>query len=435
MTARLCIELGLHHAETYKTKFGGGRERTAAIKLFWSVYVLDHRWSMGTGMSFALPDADIDSNLPTPEQSSPYLNTMIQYSQIGAQVWRSVSGADTSGGSNSSSSTDQAKYLDYQIQEWYRSIPDELRFVHPLLAGTDRQDADRRNQNSGRGMYRLRCLLYLRYNQMRIIIYRPILHSNQAISSHLHAASLAVDTSKDTIRILNHINQGGDIYRTQQTTWNHFLLTALAALALAVCHAPQTFADTCKEELYTALELVRGLSADSYVSKRLWRAIRNIRELAPRLNYNRPQQQMQELSSNGLYQQFQPDQQQQNEAQRSAAMVMAGLATGQPVDESAFFADNAQATADLDNNITRSDQSGQLVTSPNGMANELTYLFEAAGALNGNGTNNQWPNAFAGQDMQQARQNAMQAQSAGISGDGGWGQDNEELGRILRELY
>jgi len=36
------------------------------IKLFWSIYVLDRRWSFGTGMPFALQDADIDPLLPEP---------------------------------------------------------------------------------------------------------------------------------------------------------------------------------------------------------------------------------------------------------------------------------------------------------------------------------------------------------------------------------
>lgn len=64
LTARLCLELGLHRAETYQ-KISDEQDRTSALKLFWSVYVLDHRWSMGTGMSFALQDADLDENLPT----------------------------------------------------------------------------------------------------------------------------------------------------------------------------------------------------------------------------------------------------------------------------------------------------------------------------------------------------------------------------------
>lgn len=67
LTARLCIELGLHRQETYDTLFANNdQERESAIKLFWVVYVLDRRWSFGTGLSFAFQAADIDSSLPKP---------------------------------------------------------------------------------------------------------------------------------------------------------------------------------------------------------------------------------------------------------------------------------------------------------------------------------------------------------------------------------
>ena len=46
--------------------FPNEEERSWAIKLFWSIYVLDRRWSFGTGMPFALQDTDIDPQLPEP---------------------------------------------------------------------------------------------------------------------------------------------------------------------------------------------------------------------------------------------------------------------------------------------------------------------------------------------------------------------------------
>jgi hypothetical protein len=66
MAARQCLELGLHRRETYLTVFTDPEEQAAAIRTFWSVYVLDRRWSFGTGMPFALQDQDIDPNLPKP---------------------------------------------------------------------------------------------------------------------------------------------------------------------------------------------------------------------------------------------------------------------------------------------------------------------------------------------------------------------------------
>jgi len=66
LAARLSMELGLHRRETYNKLFVSDEERATAVKLFWSIYVLDRRWSFGTGMPFALQDADIDPLLPKP---------------------------------------------------------------------------------------------------------------------------------------------------------------------------------------------------------------------------------------------------------------------------------------------------------------------------------------------------------------------------------
>jgi hypothetical protein len=64
LTARLCIEQGLHRRETYDRM--DEEQRNIATLTFWSVYCLDRRWSFGTGMPFALQDSDIDPNLPKP---------------------------------------------------------------------------------------------------------------------------------------------------------------------------------------------------------------------------------------------------------------------------------------------------------------------------------------------------------------------------------
>ena len=59
LTARLCIELGLHRREAYDA-MAQKSTKDQAILIFWSIYVLYRRWSFGTGMPFALQDADID---------------------------------------------------------------------------------------------------------------------------------------------------------------------------------------------------------------------------------------------------------------------------------------------------------------------------------------------------------------------------------------
>lgn len=62
----MCVELGLHRRESLYKLVPNPVERASANKLFWSIYVLDRRWSFGTGLPFALQDADIDPSLPEP---------------------------------------------------------------------------------------------------------------------------------------------------------------------------------------------------------------------------------------------------------------------------------------------------------------------------------------------------------------------------------
>jgi hypothetical protein len=62
----MCIELGLHRRDSLYKIVTDPEERSSTVKLFWSIYVLDRRWSFGTGLPFALQDSDIDPNLPEP---------------------------------------------------------------------------------------------------------------------------------------------------------------------------------------------------------------------------------------------------------------------------------------------------------------------------------------------------------------------------------
>ncbi|KAK3115794.1 hypothetical protein LTR53_004525 [Teratosphaeriaceae sp. CCFEE 6253] len=397
LTARLCIELGLHRRETYDA-MQDESERAETILLFWSIYVLDRRWSFGTGMPFALQDADIDPQLPKPEDRSPYLTAMIQYSAIGSKVWRTVA-ATPSPSNGANLNADEMAYLDYQVIEWHRRIPPHLRFEHPAQAG---RLSTPLGPPASRAGNRLRILLYLRANQMRILIYRPVLHSATYIVAHREQAQTAVDVAKDTVRVLTHINQTSDLYRTQQVLFNAFLTSALAVLFLAVSHTPALFAENVREEFYMALELVRGFSKGSWIGRRLWKTIRVLKEVGPKLglqvkdpatasSVERPAS-----SSRGKTTE-------EMDPSRSAAVAMAGLA-GHNVDEMALFHGNGPAWAGAG--------AGSNV-SPEDMAEDLTSLFEAAGGLQQLGV---------GDDV-------------GADYGGQFGAGEEGLSAILKELF
>ncbi|KAL8771154.1 MAG: hypothetical protein Q9209_003325 [Squamulea sp. 1 TL-2023] len=392
LAARLSYEVGLHRNNILHRDFADHDERSWALKLFWSIFVLDRRWSFGTGLPFAIQDADIDPSLPEPDSSTPYLIAMVAYSRISSKVWRSIMGPV---GAGSEIEEETMNYLDYQLQDWQNQIPESLRFYHT------NNDSDAGAPS--RAQRRLQVLLYLRANQMRILIYRPVLHSATRIMENRRQAEKVVKVAKDTVQVLTRLNQTTDIYRTQQVCFNHFLVSALAALFLAVSHAPMEFNQTVRDEFYMAIDLVSGFSDQSYVSMRLWEMIKGLKEVGPRLGL---------VSRPALSEPIDPH--------SSAAVAMAGLA-GHRVDEMTAFP-VLQGHAAL----------GQGSMNGQQMSYELTNLFEAAGGYS-NGmmsANNQAINHGNGYAVGREEGNPT-ANGEGIGG----GQGNEQYPKMMQGLF
>ncbi|PYI20937.1 fungal-specific transcription factor domain protein [Aspergillus violaceofuscus CBS 115571] len=390
IAARMCLEMGLHRRDALAKLFPNEDQWPAIVKIFWSVYSLDRRWSFGTGLPFIIQDEDIDPNLPEPDASLLYLRCMISYNRISSKIWYSGLGSEGA----TDIRRDEIGYLDYQILQWYKQVPDGLKF-YPVDVPKHHH-----GESTSRGLRRLRILLYLRMNQLRILIYRPVLHSAVSIAEDKGHAQTVVDIAKDTIRVLTRLNGTSDIYRTQQITFNYFLVAALAVLFLAVCHAPNDFNRQVRDEFYMALELVSGFSTKSYVSKRLWKTIKGLRKIGERLGV--------------IVRPFGTD---SNDPHSSAAVAMAGLAGHQIEDLSVYGSVNG---------------AGELGNSPlNGlqMSHELTNLFEAVGGfgnfMNSGGASESL-NGFIGQDGE------IQNTGEGLSGVLG---DEGEWSRVIRDLF
>lgn len=266
---RMCLERGLHRRETLNHPATVAAGRNRVLRLFWSIYVLDMRWSFGTGMPFSLEDSDIDPWLPEPEEKTPYLRVMIRYSRIAAKAWKFISAFNNS----NEIKKDDVHYLDWQVQRWAQEMPDPLR-LDPNTG---------QSEDETRSIRRLRSVLHLRANQLRMLIHRPVLHTAAHIVRYQSESETVVDIAKDTIRFIARLNETSDIYQLQQVTFNWFLVSALAVLFLAVAQSPTQFGCHCKEEFYMALELVKGFSTRSYISRRLWKSIKSLRKLGPQL--------------------------------------------------------------------------------------------------------------------------------------------------------
>ncbi|KAL2131489.1 hypothetical protein VTI74DRAFT_4954 [Chaetomium olivicolor] len=270
--ARLCFELGLHRREGLQ-KIADPQTRRDALHTFWSAYVLDRRWSFSTGLPFVCHDDKIDPKLPYPE-GYPFLVAMIGYSRLAAKIWRLVDYFEPA--VIRELKPHDFEELDHEIMEWYQTVPEEIR-TGPL-------DSDTMPVPSGpHDLQRLRLWTRLRLNQVRIWLYTPVLHSATSIAENAPLARKVVDLAKQTIRLLARLNNETDLYRRMQVFYHQFLTSSIAVLFLASTHAPLHFSALCKDEFYLALDLVKEMSAKSFVSRRLWRTIRSLRGYATKL--------------------------------------------------------------------------------------------------------------------------------------------------------
>ncbi|TWU75999.1 hypothetical protein ED733_007071 [Metarhizium rileyi] len=342
---RLCLEVGIHQKRGLM-KIQDDTERRNALNSFWSAYVLDRRWAFGTGLPYSVQDDEIDPRLPLPDEY-PFLVAMITYSRIGAKVWRQVSHFGPILARELRQ--EEIDNLDQEILKWYETVPDEVKV----------RNWDKEKQMTSIPSYnlqRLRIWTYLRFNQIRIWLYTPILHSATSIMQHPGQAQRVVDLAKDTIQYLNHLNSTTNLYRRSQTFYHQFLASAIAVVFLASVHAPVRFSAVCREEFYLALDLVKDLSAKSWVSKRLWRTIKSLKDVAPRFGLN-------------------PE----DDAHSNAALGMIGLARGHldstPITQSPF--PNLA--------IPQSHQIPEQPVEQNGkkIQSELSRIFEGYVGLNG----------------------------------------------------
>ncbi|KNG89707.1 putative fungal specific transcription factor [Aspergillus nomiae NRRL 13137] len=269
MACRGSMQLGLHCQETwYRTGgvFPGELQWMWASRLFWCIYVLDRRWSFGTGLPFAIQDTDMDTNLPVPGTATPYLTCMISYAQLSGKIWGLVVGW---GSRSRAATSDYCSYLDFQVQQWIQSIPQELRFDPSRPSSPDAVQND--------NMMMLQVLLALQANQLRILVYRQNLLSSESIETNVSGASVAVETAKSTIHMLDYFTRVSDIYFQRPEPFNYFLISALAALFLAVFHAPSRFSNVCRAEFYAAVDMVRKSSTRARTSRRLQKIIRSLK--------------------------------------------------------------------------------------------------------------------------------------------------------------
>ncbi|KAK4642266.1 hypothetical protein QC761_506670 [Podospora bellae-mahoneyi] len=270
IAARMVLEMGLHRRQSLITNFLDPADREDALVVFWSVYCLDRRWSLGTGLSFAIVDRDVDPELPDLPAHQVYLRSLVDYARLCSKVWEALPQFGST-----STSPSPALILDQQIQDWVCAIPSPFRlsshFYPPINPPT--LDLDYPTLTPSRAARNVRSLMHLRGNHLRSLVNRHHVLTSSAIAANPPQARLVVQIARDSIQVIVTLSRETDIYARQQPAYNHYLISALAIVLLATCHAPELFAAACCQDIADAVNLVRGFSETSIAGHRLWKSM------------------------------------------------------------------------------------------------------------------------------------------------------------------
>ena len=104
-----------------------------------------------------------------------------------------------------------------------------------------------------------------------------------SIQNNMDLASKVVGLARETIQYLKKLNDSTNLYRRLQVFYHQFLTSAMAVLFLASAHAPVDFSSLVRSDFYIALELIKDMSAKSWVSQRLWNTISALKRYTTRV--------------------------------------------------------------------------------------------------------------------------------------------------------
>lgn len=122
-------------------------------------------------------------------------------------------------------------------------------------------------------------MLYLRTNQMRIVIHRKSAMSAGIGSFDTSTTNILAEISQDSIRVLIGLARDTDIYHAQHRTFNHFLETALTSLLLLMCYAESEYSSQYLPDALAAMELVQQLSLYSPITRALEHKLQGVQEI------------------------------------------------------------------------------------------------------------------------------------------------------------
>ncbi len=148
-------------------------------------------------------------------------------------------------------------YLDYQVRCWQDNLPTELR--PERIAKHNPGPSVVLESSLDRGTHFLRYILYLRANQFKIVILRPLLFSPSTVRANIKRVNALTHIANDTIETITDMNANYDLYRKQQPILNVFLSSALSTLSLVYIHGLKTKTSGTDELLHCSAMARQGI--------------------------------------------------------------------------------------------------------------------------------------------------------------------------------
>ncbi|EXJ71791.1 uncharacterized protein A1O5_05601 [Cladophialophora psammophila CBS 110553] len=214
---------------------------------------------------------------------------MVNYVIFGAQAWNSLVNRNLLA-SGQAPSKDSMNFFYYQVHQWHQDLDPSVRFGTAMIESDDHNFFTSTSDEVE--VYR-KTLLYLRSNQIQILVLRPILIYPQTARNNTAMVMEAITLAKKSIRTLRLLSSETNLYRTRQALFNHFLSSALAVLFLAAAYDAETRANKTAHpdsaatllgdttnELQQGLDLIDCHRSHSQSAARLW------------TRFNRPRQQL-----------------------------------------------------------------------------------------------------------------------------------------------
>ena len=176
------------------------------------------------------------------------------------------------------------QFVNYQVDRWQEAVMKEFQYVHPNNLAADEE-------------YRpdpIATLLYLRANQLHILLLRPFFFSDSVLDPDPDMVGRGLAIASDTICVLCHLDANTDNYRRQYAFFSHFLSSAAALILLIITHQTQpdasgnagraVISQTVRQPLKNAMKLASAYASSSAYSMKLHQKIVSIVGILSRLN-------------------------------------------------------------------------------------------------------------------------------------------------------